>query len=40
MNMYDLIQKKKTGGALTQEEIYWMVDGFTQGEIPDYQIQP
>ncbi|MCR5338569.1 MAG: pyrimidine-nucleoside phosphorylase [Lachnospiraceae bacterium] len=38
MNMYDLIQKKKTGGALTQEEIYWMVNGFTKGEIPDYQM--
>lgn len=38
MNMYDLIQKKKTGGALTQEEIYWMVKGFTKGEIPDYQM--
>ena len=36
--MYDLIQRKKTGGTLTKDEIYWMVNGFTKGEIPDYQM--
>ena len=38
MRMYDLIVKKKTGGELSAEEIKWMVDGFTKGEIPDYQM--
>ena len=38
MRMYDLIEKKKRGGALTREEIAWMVKGFTAGEIPDYQM--
>ncbi|MGN0366238.1 MAG: pyrimidine-nucleoside phosphorylase [Suilimivivens sp.] len=36
--MYDLIIKKRNGGALTKEEITFMVDGFTRGEIPDYQM--
>ncbi|MCL1845614.1 MAG: thymidine phosphorylase [Defluviitaleaceae bacterium] len=38
MRMYDLINKKKRGGALTDEEIFFAVDGFTCGEIPDYQM--
>ncbi|MCR5282349.1 MAG: pyrimidine-nucleoside phosphorylase [Lachnospiraceae bacterium] len=38
MRMYDLIVKKKTGGELSAEEIKWMVEGFTKGEIPDYQM--
>ena len=36
--MYDLINKKKKGEALTREEIEFMVTGFTNGEIPDYQM--
>lgn len=38
MRMYDLIIKKRNGGVLTKEEITFMVDGFTRGEIPDYQM--
>lgn len=38
MRMYDLIIKKRNGGALTKEEITFMVDGFTREEIPDYQM--
>ncbi len=38
MRMYDLIVKKKTGGELSADEIKWMVEGFTKGEIPDYQM--
>ncbi len=38
MRMYDLIEKKKRGGALTGEEIAFMVRGFVDGEIPDYQM--
>ena len=37
MRMYDLILKKRNGGELSTEEINFFVDGFTKGEIPDYQ---
>lgn len=38
MRMYDLIQKKKQGEALTKEEISFMIEGYTKGKIPDYQM--
>lgn len=38
MNIYDIIEKKKHGQELTKEEINYFVDGYTKGEIPDYQI--
>ena len=38
MRMYDLIIKKRNGAALTREEIDFMVKGFTNGSIPDYQM--
>lgn len=38
MRMYDLILKKKQGMELTREEIYYMIRGFTDGSIPDYQM--
>jgi len=34
----DLIRKKRDGGALSASEIGCIVDGYTQGTIPDYQI--
>lgn len=37
MNMYDIIEKKRDGGKLSRDEIYYFVNGFTKGEIPDYQ---
>ena len=37
MQMYDIISHKKSGTSLTDEEIRFFVDGFTRGEIPDYQ---
>lgn len=38
MQMYDLINKKKNRGALSKEEIEFIVKGYTSGEIPDYQM--
>ncbi len=38
MRMYDLITKKKRGEPLATSEIRAMVEGFTKGEIPDYQM--
>ncbi|MBR6329843.1 MAG: pyrimidine-nucleoside phosphorylase [Lachnospiraceae bacterium] len=38
MRMYDLIVKKRNGEALTKEEIYWFIEKYTAGEIPDYQV--
>ncbi len=38
MRMYDLILKKRNGGVLSAEEIAFMVEGYTKGDIPDYQM--
>ncbi|MDR4888797.1 pyrimidine-nucleoside phosphorylase [Fredinandcohnia sp. QZ13] len=38
MRMVDLIEKKRDGMELTSEEISFVVDGYTKGEIPDYQM--
>ncbi len=38
MRMYDLIEKKKNGQELTGEQIDWLIEGFTNGTIPDYQM--
>lgn len=37
MRMYDIILKKRNGGELSREEIDFFVEGYTKGEIPDYQ---
>ncbi|MBP1889820.1 pyrimidine-nucleoside phosphorylase [Clostridium moniliforme] len=37
MRMYDIILKKRKGLELTKEEIDFFVQGYTKGEIPDYQ---
>lgn len=36
--MLNIIEKKKLGKALTKEEIEYVVDGATNGTIPDYQL--
>ena len=38
MQMTDLIAKKRDGGALSTEEIQFAIQGYTRGEIPDYQM--
>lgn len=37
MRMYDIIMKKRNGGELSDEEIRFFVEGYTNGTIPDYQ---
>ncbi|MCL7747084.1 pyrimidine-nucleoside phosphorylase [Halalkalibacter alkaliphilus] len=38
MRMVDLIEKKRDGHELTKEEIYFAIEGYTNGDIPDYQM--
>ncbi len=38
MLTYDIIAKKRDGGSLSAEEIAFLVDGFTKGDVPDYQM--
>lgn len=38
MRMYDLIMKKRNGEVLDEKEIQYMINGYTKGEIPDYQM--
>lgn len=38
MNMYSIIKKKRDGHVLSTEEINYVVEGYTDGTIPDYQI--
>ncbi len=38
MRMVDLIEKKRDGKALSTEEIQFIIKGFTNGTIPDYQM--
>ena len=38
MRVYDLINNKKHGGELSEEEIKFLIDGYVKGEIPDYQM--
>ena len=37
MRMVDLIVKKRDGHELTDEEIRFWIEGYTKGDIPDYQ---
>ncbi len=38
MRAVDIIEKKRDKQELTREEIRYFVQGFTRGEIPDYQV--
>ena len=37
MRMYDIIEKKRDGGTLTDEEISFFIKGYVDGTVPDYQ---
>lgn len=38
MRMVDLINKKRENKPLSKREIDWLIQGYTNGEIPDYQV--
>lgn len=38
MRMVDIIAKKRDGGVLSEQEIRFLIEGYTNGEIPDYQM--
>lgn len=38
MNMYEIITKTKHGQKLSSDEIRWLVSGYVEGSIPDYQV--
>jgi len=38
MHAYDIIAKKRDGQELTSQEIKFLIQGYAQGLIPDYQI--
>jgi thymidine phosphorylase len=38
MNALDVIRTKRDGGELTDEQIRFLIDGYTAGRIPDEQV--
>ncbi len=38
MRMYDIIAKKRDGLELSEKEISYLIQGYVNGEIPDYQM--
>jgi pyrimidine-nucleoside phosphorylase len=38
MRVADLIRQKRDGGEITPEQINFLINGYTHGDIPDYQI--
>jgi pyrimidine-nucleoside phosphorylase len=38
MRAVDLIARKRDGGALSTDEIAWLIAGYTRGDVPDYQM--
>lgn len=38
MSTYEIIKKKRDGGRLSKEELQFLIKGYIEGRIPDYQI--
>lgn len=38
MRSVDLIQKKRDGGELTPDELEFLIEGYSRGDVPDYQM--
>jgi pyrimidine-nucleoside phosphorylase len=38
MRAIDLIRRKRDSAELSRDEIRWLIDAYTRGEIPDYQM--
>src|SRR5947199_6277276 len=38
MRTVDLIHRKRDGEELSPEELQFLIEGYTRGEIPDYQL--
>src|SRR5438046_9621919 len=38
MRVVELIERKRDGGKLTADEIDALVQGYTKGDVPDYQM--
>lgn len=38
MRMVDIIEKKREAIELTEKEIEFVIQGYTKGDIPDYQV--
>ena len=38
MRIYDLIAKKRDGGAHTRAELEQLIGGYVSGQVPDYQM--
>ena len=38
MRAYDIIAAKRDGATLSREQIDFMVQGYVEGQIPDYQM--
>jgi pyrimidine-nucleoside phosphorylase len=38
MNVVELIRKKREGGSLSEEEFRFLITGYVEGDVPDYQM--
>ena len=38
MRTVELVERKRDGGRLSNDEIAFLVDGYTKGDVPDYQM--
>ena len=38
MNVVELIRRKREGSSLTEEEFRFLIDGYVEGKVPDYQM--